>query len=78
MIYIFNPIKDATIVEKELTLNTGLDEILELTNSDDSDSVATTSRILIKFDHTTELNSIVNNKFLLSSQTASLGYKLKL
>ena len=78
MIYIFNPIKDASIFEKEVTLNTGLDEILELTNSDDSDSVSTTSRILIKFDHTEELNSIVNNRFLSSSQTSSLEYKLKL
>lgn len=78
MIYIFNPLKDTTLYEKEVSQNTGLDEILELTNSLDENAVDTTSRILIKFDPREELDNIVSLGLLSSSQTSSLNYKLKL
>jgi hypothetical protein len=78
MIYIFNPIKDSTIFENETSQNTGLDEILELSNGVNENSSNTTSRILIKFDTREELDNIVTSGLLSSTQTSSLTYKLKL
>jgi len=60
MIHQIFPIKDATIYEGTSSLNTGLDQILEIEHGVTSGSTNTVSRILMQFDLTDVSASISN------------------
>ena len=71
-IYKIFPEKSATLYSYYPTLNTGLDEILELSTFESIESTNEVSRILIKFP-SDEINDIINNKI----RTASFDCYLK-
>jgi hypothetical protein len=60
-VYKIFPEKSATLYSYYPTLNTGLDEILELSTFESTDGTNEVSRILIKFPES-EISNIINNK----------------
>jgi hypothetical protein len=72
-VYKIFPEKSATLFSYYPTLNTGLDEILELSTFESTDGTNEVSRILIKFPES-EINNIISNKV----NTASFDCYLKL
>jgi len=71
-VYKIFPIADATMYSAYPTLNTGLDEILEASTTDESfsDPNPQTSRMLVKFS-STEINDIITNKIGTASWASS-------
>jgi len=62
MHYFLFPEKDATIIEASSSMNTGMDEVLEIRkNVSDTGASVDVSRILMKFDLTYISESIVSN-----------------
>jgi hypothetical protein len=72
-IYKIFPIADATIYSAYPSMNTGLDEIVEAstTNEGFSDPNPQTSRFIVKFDQT-EINSLLNSRIGTSSWASNL------
>lgn len=68
MIHTIYSQKDATIYSKTASLNTGLDQILELSRAVESTSSVHTSRILMKFDLAAVSASIVAGNIATSSR----------
>ena len=66
MIYHLYSDQDATIYEKEPTLNAGLDEVLELEKVVTSTSIIEVSRILINFNASQSIASL-RSKGLIST-----------
>jgi hypothetical protein len=75
MIYHLYSDQDATIYEKEPTLNAGLDEVLELEKVVTSTSIIEVSRILINFNASQSISSLRNQGLV---STGSLVSTLKL
>lgn len=73
MIYIINPSKDATIYSNSSSLNTGLDEILEVAKVMTTDSSRYINQALIAFDLTTFPSSTISG-----SASGSRKFYLKL
>ena len=62
MHYFLFPEKDATIIEASASMNTGMDEVLEIRkNVSDTGASIDVSRILMRFDLTYISQSIVSN-----------------
>jgi hypothetical protein len=74
-IYKLFPEKDSTIYSESPTKNTGIDEILEIRNSDSFKTVDKSSRVLIKYPQD-EISSIIGNIIL--NATSSDGYSASL
>lgn len=73
-VYKIFPEKDATMYSRYINMNTGLDEILEISNLEDTTTSPTSgqvSRILLKFP-TTEITNTLSNKVGANPFTASL------
>jgi hypothetical protein len=72
-VYKIFPIADATIYSAFPSMNTGLDEIVEAstTNEGFSDPNPQTSRFIVKFDQN-EINNLLNNKIGTSSWASNL------
>lgn len=76
MILIFYPIKDATIYEGNSTLNTGIDQILELSHVNDNTGIKN-SRILLKYD-LDEINNVITNYSLIPTRYDLVLYTSKI
>ena len=80
MRYSITPKKDTTIYERSGSMNTGIDEILEIdkiVSASDTVNIYN-SRALIKFDLTTISSSIVAGIIPSSSEATAPKYYLKL